>query len=647
MLVLGVGLAIVGALGFALIARDGDARRSESHDARQSLADRWASELSSSYQNSASSVRRDPSQANRTLWHHRDYGLSPMRALASAASDEEQTLFDRSRRGGDAYVARGDLSRAVDAYSFAMPELTDRNLKDRLLLRIGRASITRAASGGDSAAADRALGERILRELATRPSVAQEGSFPVEFLARLALASGGDLSYLPTRAELAERFDSLPFAVVETLALRQPFSASDELARRLERDRALSEVIQLHATRLRDGRSVLLRRSTQDTLVVPVESGEEVLALALVDRPTVDPTADSAEYAAYHSTVEVLSPVDPAADVSTSDTARARVELDGEPIAEVRIVDPRYADTMVAIARRETGLRVGLVAVLLVIGVALLTTWAAIDRQRRLAELKVRLLANVSHELKTPVTSIRMLGELLADPKMPREKTQDFGRLVTREARRLGRRIEDILETAQGADERQPLERTPLDVARLTREVVDGFSNRAEDRGVDVRFESCEEPLVFPINQDAVERIVENLVDNAMKYGLPPDGDTAAKVVVSIERTDSAVHIHVDDRGPGVAAEERERIFDSFYRVAFQNYGVPGTGLGLAISRSLARRMGGTLDYSRRPEGGSRFTLSMTGGARSGEGATPSQSRETKDPFLSSTDRRRKTRRNA
>lgn len=624
-LVLGVGLTIIAAIGVAMIDRNVDAERRAGRAALESVvrddAARWRVHIESR----VVELREDPTLAEWALVAYTDGRLEPVGwsdTTDHSVGDEELAHFETSLAGGDVYAAREDYGRAMDAYSFALPLLESNELRDRLRLRLGRVALARFVADRDPF--DRELGTRLLNELIDRPSTAREQRMPVTWLARFALASHGFPERLPAPDEFARLIADLPLPVAESIARRLPTETSPVLEVALERRREVERRVRDAWSRLGAGQAVYSLGDPADWVVVPLalESASQearrrvALAVASVIRP---PTSAPSP---YRVTVAESSSGALASLPSEPGVARAEVALDGAPALELTATDGEHASASRRLAQKEIGLKVGLIAILSVVGVALLTTWAAIDRQRRLAEVKVRLLANVSHELKTPVTSIRMLGELLADPDLPRERTERFAQLVTREAKRLGRRIEDILETARDPAQRRPLDLRPIDVVAVAAEVVEGFRQRADEQGVALHFESQVASLVVPGDEGAIERIVENLVDNAFKYGVAPSDRVAPEIRVSIELSPEAVELSVTDRGPGVPTEDRECIFDAFYRVAFQDYGVPGTGLGLAISRSLARRLGGKLEHGARSDGGSRFTLSLP--RRRGDDPVPS-----------------------
>jgi signal transduction histidine kinase len=200
-----------------------------------------------------------------------------------------------------------------------------------------------------------------------------------------------------------------------------------------------------------------------------------------------------------------------------------------------------------------------------------------------------------------------MLGELLMHEKLPRERVEEFGRLITRESQRLGRRIEEILETAWARESSAPLSHAPVELRAVVDEVAGKFAGRVAAGAGRLEIIAAGRSPTIETNRDALERIVENLLDNALKYGARPG--EGPRIAVRIAGETALAQVVVEDEGPGVPPGESERIFEPFYRARFDDFAVPGTGLGLAISRSFAERLGGALAHSPRPGGGSRFTL--------------------------------------
>jgi two-component system sensor histidine kinase KdpD len=222
---------------------------------------------------------------------------------------------------------------------------------------------------------------------------------------------------------------------------------------------------------------------------------------------------------------------------------------------------------------------------------------------READRLKDIVLASVSHDLRTPLTTIKALaqhGALRGDQN---------ALAIEEQADRLGQLVADLLDLSRlqgGALPVKPELNTAEDlVGAATRQVTGLLS----DRTLETKLDLDEPALVGRFDFVQSLRILSNLLENALRYSPPP-----APVELSVHRDGTALVFAVADRGPGVPASERERIFEPFYRPAASAADVGGAGLGLAIARRLAELQGGSLGYAPRPGGGSIFTLRLPAG---------------------------------
>jgi signal transduction histidine kinase len=214
-------------------------------------------------------------------------------------------------------------------------------------------------------------------------------------------------------------------------------------------------------------------------------------------------------------------------------------------------------------------------------------------------------LGVLSHELRTPVTSIYGGAELLVrriDDRVAdaRELAHD----IADEARRLHRIVEDLLVLSRlerGVDLRR---RDPVLLHHLVRRVVNGEARRRPG----IRYTVDVEPGLPAVSGDEayLEQIVRNLLSNAAKFG-PPDGE----IRVRVDRADDRVRLRVSDDGPGFAPGEEESVFELFYRAASTANTTPGAGIGLYTVRALATAMGGAAWAETHPEGGAELTIAL------------------------------------
>jgi two-component system OmpR family sensor kinase len=214
-------------------------------------------------------------------------------------------------------------------------------------------------------------------------------------------------------------------------------------------------------------------------------------------------------------------------------------------------------------------------------------------------EQERNFLMSVSHELRTPLTAIRghveALREGLADDPDARALSLD---VIAAEAGRLERLVGDVLDLAKLDARRFTVLHEEVDMATLLERAYTVHGEEARRRGIDYRTTVNSRPVIVS-DGDRVLQIVSNLLDNAFRW--TPDGGT---IELSLRADDGAVAVGVSDTGPGIRAEERERIFRPFWS---RDGG--GTGLGLAIARELAVALGGRIDLDTAPGEGSRFVL--------------------------------------
>ena len=202
---------------------------------------------------------------------------------------------------------------------------------------------------------------------------------------------------------------------------------------------------------------------------------------------------------------------------------------------------------------------------------------------------KVSFVNQVSHELKTPLTNIRLYTELL-ESRLSDAKDLDHLEVISSESRRLSRMISNVLTFSRGG--KNGFNVTPADVVidDIIRSALDSFAPSLRQKSIEVVLR-CGAPAVVQTDRDFVEQVLSNLIANAEKYAA---GGGYLEIVSS--QTASLTTIVVADQGPGIPQRERKNIFKPFYRISNRlSDGVSGAGIGLAISRKLAERMGGSL----------------------------------------------------
>ncbi len=257
--------------------------------------------------------------------------------------------------------------------------------------------------------------------------------------------------------------------------------------------------------------------------------------------------------------------------------------------------------------RRQIMLFTGAFGVLLVVIVAgLVVTYRLVRRESEMTRLKADFVANVSHDLKTPLSVIRMFGETLEMDRVRDEPTRrEYYRVITRESERLSRLIDNVLDFSRIESGRRRYERAPTAVEPLVREVVDAFAYPLTGGGFKVEVHVAPDLPEVALDAEAVGQALANLLDNAIKY-------SADRRTVRVEATisEGALNLSVADEGVGIPRGEQERIFEKFYRVGHsETQGRRGSGVGLALVRHVAEAHGGRVIVESAPGQGSRFTI--------------------------------------
>lgn len=237
----------------------------------------------------------------------------------------------------------------------------------------------------------------------------------------------------------------------------------------------------------------------------------------------------------------------------------------------------------------------GLSALLLVLGaLGLFASYRMVAAIVGYAERRSNFVSAVTHELKTPLTSIRMYGEMLRDDVVPDpEKRGRYYRIITAESERLTRLIDNVLELAKLERGQRPVSLALTDVTSLLRETLEVLEPHACELGFTLDLQAGTDLPAVRADRDALAQVLFNLIDNALKYG----SDSAQRrVTIRCERQGTGVCIRVADHGPGVEPQHLRKIWQPFFRGERElTRKHKGTGIGLALVRGLVQRMGGNV----------------------------------------------------
>lgn len=452
---------------------------------------------------------------------------------------------------------------------------------------------------------------------------------------------------------LAVGFMMLLVGVVTLVFLRGAItrSAHDELVRQADVTAAIIEE-ELDELQLRPGgdvrgRAASLHRDVDRVLDrAGIVAGYDIAEAALVTAGGVVPLSRDREL------LVSLPATAAGGDVVSVEVAGTEV------LATVRRIDLDVGGLVVAIGRETPLLPLGTVSRALLVAVGLgsilmiaFGTWFARSASRRLADLETaagavaggdltarapvdgndeitevslafnnmaiqlqaarsrerEFLMNVSHDLRTPLTTIRGYAEALDADQIEDDDLQRVAGVLHAETGRLSRLIEDVMLLARLEAREFTLRPEPVDLAAHMSEVVAGHRSRADAAGVTLEF--LDEGVgVVEVDPDRIAQVGANLVDNALRF--TPRGGT---VNVSLRPAAGSVVLAVTDSGPGIDSEDLSRVFDRFFTADRVPVRPDGSGLGLAIVRELVDAMGGSVEASSPATGGARFTVVIEG----------------------------------
>ncbi len=290
-----------------------------------------------------------------------------------------------------------------------------------------------------------------------------------------------------------------------------------------------------------------------------------------------------------------------------ADDGARRLVLDG---FELRIaLPPEHVERLIA-AAVPFGTDGTLLAGVTLLG-ALFVVGALreLRRQQQLAAEQRNFVAAISHELRTPLAHMVLMSETLLGPAAGTpEQRRRWLVVIHRESVRLGRLVENVLLHARAERHDVRLDLQPVDVGALAHEVVESLDVTAAARGARIR---AVVPPVPDVRADpgAVRQVLLNLVDNALRHG--PDGQTVTLTVVPPRSVDDPLVVTVDDEGPGIPPDDRQRVWAPFVRLGDRGGVTGGSGLGLSVVRDLVRRHGGRVDIAESAAGGARFVVTL------------------------------------
>lgn len=233
-----------------------------------------------------------------------------------------------------------------------------------------------------------------------------------------------------------------------------------------------------------------------------------------------------------------------------------------------------------------------------------------LGEEQRVNAMRRDFIANVSHELKTPIAAISLLSEAVLEAADEPEIVRSFAKKLRKESRRLGDLSRDIIQLSEAQTTLQPEDREPVALAAVVRAEVEAHLDFAAQQGIEIVLTEPDSPESDPITlgrPTSIGTVIANLLTNAIRHS--PSG---ASVGIGVEVDGNDCRITVTDQGEGISAEHLPRIFERFYRVdTARSRDGGGTGLGLSIARHTMRAHGGDIGVWSQPGVGSSFTLTF------------------------------------
>lgn len=249
------------------------------------------------------------------------------------------------------------------------------------------------------------------------------------------------------------------------------------------------------------------------------------------------------------------------------------------------------------------------VILLLLTGSAFAITFRSIKKQLIVNALRNEFVGNISHELKTPVSTVKVALEALKnyDFKRDPERTGEYLDMATAEMNRLDKLVSKVLDQSLLQESQRIINPETVNLGEMADSVLRTMKTRIDEEQASFKL-ICEEPdVTVEADPIYIQSVLVNLIDNSLKYAGP-----GAEIGIRIWQDSRRAYISVTDNGPGIPAEYRTRIFEQFFRVPADNrHNVKGYGLGLSFAHMVMKQHGGSIHFENPEPGGSRFILTF------------------------------------
>ena len=291
-------------------------------------------------------------------------------------------------------------------------------------------------------------------------------------------------------------------------------------------------------------------------------------------------------------------------------TSEHRVQLNPDDIFhEANFLSVYFPDKNIFIVKSLAAV-LGISALLIIIIIAVFyKTLQMLLKQKRLTEIKNDLINNITHEFKTPISTISLACEALNEPVLL-EKPSSISRyssIISVENRRLSHLVENLLNTAAIEKDEFKLNKAEWEVHKIIKEVVENFRIKFEQNDVNVEINLNAERSLIYADKFHITNCINNLIDNAFKYS-----KENPEIKIKTESDAEMISIEISDNGIGIKKQELNRIFETFYRVSTGNlHDVKGNGIGLSYVKKMIEVHGGNVSVKSKINEGSKFTIRL------------------------------------
>jgi signal transduction histidine kinase len=295
------------------------------------------------------------------------------------------------------------------------------------------------------------------------------------------------------------------------------------------------------------------------------------------------------------------------------------VPVDAQPASDVIVHAPNWrvaafpsSGSLDDLALRDvTRYAAWLVLVFGTVVTALVLAARSVSRELTLSRLRADFVASVSHELKTPLSLIRMFAESLREGWVTEERKREYYEVITRESERLTGLINNVLDFSRIESGTRHYQLATTDLRDVVVNLVDRYAFHLRAAGIELVRDVAQAPALARVDRDAIEQVIVNLLSNAVKYMGDP-GRLPRQVRVSLTRDDTHVRLCVSDTGIGMSDEQRTHIFERYYRADDERVrAVPGSGLGLTLVKAHVEAHAGTIAVKSVPGEGSTFAVTL------------------------------------